>query len=484
MMMVERTWSKSLARLKVREVQATAAAAVLGVALAGSAARAQEGDRELEVLKRMLEEVIAENRELTGRVRELEARMQELQAARPAPAPVAEAAPAQEAPEVAEAAPAEEPGAEEEAPAEPSEEEDLWSMINRYVNFGGAIEVEAEWFKDFEGDSGSDIRLDTAELDFEIQAHEWVSGLLKIEFDDNDGNDQLAVDEAFVTIGNLDEYPWFLRAGRLFATFGLSTGDEVSDTLTISDPLTFEVFETTRKDQVFVGVEEVQLFGDGDGFFETRRFYDGVHAGAYVFDGDNDETSGGDHLENWGATVGYQIGRQDTQLAVGADVISSVLEADGLREEFPGAPESKYAPGIATHAQLRLGDFSLVGEYLQSLDDIRFTEAVEEDGGEDGGENGGEDGGRVRIQPVAWQVGGAYETELLGRDTFVALTYSRTDDLATAFPESRIAFAIGRWQFDDTRITIEYLRDWDYGKGQGGTGNSADAFTAQLTYEW
>jgi hypothetical protein len=138
------------------------------------------------------------------------------------------------------------------------------SNITDAVIFGGTLETLTFWQEDFDGVAESDIVLDTAELDFEIAVNSWTLGSLVIEYhdgqdfifptntDDEVGVDRLTVRQAWITVGDTARYPLFMTVGRDVVPFGISTGDPVTDVLTIVDPLTVEVFETTE-DFVLIG---------------------------------------------------------------------------------------------------------------------------------------------------------------------------------------------------------------------------------------
>ncbi len=51
-------------------------------------------------------------------------------------------------------------------------------------------------------------------------------------------------------------------------------------------------------------------------------------------------------------------------------------------------------------------------------------------------------------------------------------------------PERRFSIGIGEWILEGMRIAFEYSHAIDYDVPQGGSGNSADAFLMQWTYEW
>lgn len=140
----------------------------------------------------------------------------------------------------------------------------IGSKINEYVVFGGTLEVLSGWEQDFQNNSQSMLTLNTAQLDFEITASDWVKGSMVLEY--NDGTDTLFptvtedeasvdrinIDTAYLTIGNIERFWPFALAGRMVVPFGISTGDPVADVLTINDPLTLEVFET-KEDALLFG---------------------------------------------------------------------------------------------------------------------------------------------------------------------------------------------------------------------------------------
>jgi hypothetical protein len=140
------------------------------------------------------------------------------------------------------------------------------SKINEFVNFGGTLEVLTGWEEDFDDTSQGVLRLDTAELDFEIQVNDWVLGSLIIEYidgqdllftsteNDEAGLDRINIDTGYLVVGNTQRFWPFGVFGRMIVPFGISTGDPVADVLTIEDPLTIEIFET-REDAILLGVE-------------------------------------------------------------------------------------------------------------------------------------------------------------------------------------------------------------------------------------
>jgi hypothetical protein len=427
------------------------------------------------------------------------------------------------------------------------------SNITDAVVFGGTLETLTFWQEDFDGVAESDIVLDTAELDFEIAVNSWTLGSLVIEYfdgqdflfptnqDDEIGVDRLTVRQAWITVGDITRYPLFMTVGRDVVPFGISTGDPVTDVLTIVDPLTVEVFET-REDFVLFGFAwptpppppplapnappgplppQPLVFNP-----LVRRAahrvcrYCGVPepvpplppaivpacvppftGGIYFYNGDT--VSGPfeeDHIEHMGGTLGYRT--RGTFLRSGipwtldadVDINSSVFDSDFLQFEYRHFLEQiGFVPGMAAHVKSNLGPFGLVLEWNGAITQAEFIDDA---------------GNPVNIQPEAWQVSVAYQfdwnptVEFIGaQGTYFVVGYSESTDLAGVtdlvgdplaptplrvgfVPERRFSVGMGEWVLDGLRVAIEYSHIIDYDVADGGTGNSANGFFWQLTYEW
>ena len=131
----------------------------------------------------------------------------------------------------------------------------LGSKINESVALGGALQVTAGRSKDFSKVSNSKLELSTFEFDFEIQANDWTTASLVVEYVNgtdavfptttgfNTGVDRINLDTAVMTIGDPQRFPPFLKAGRMILPFGTSTGVLRADVLSTESPLTIEAFE-------------------------------------------------------------------------------------------------------------------------------------------------------------------------------------------------------------------------------------------------
>lgn len=329
------------------------------------------------------------------------------------------------------------------------------SKINEYVDFGGTIEVEAYSERDYDCKRHSDIALEAAELDFEITLHECARGFVAIEYDGD--YEEILIKEAFAIFGDTDWYPYFVQIGRIFVPFGIGTGALVGDTLSISDPLTIDIFET-REDVILVGAR-------------SNGFYGGI----YVFNGDTFRNWRHDHIDQYGGTIRYHHENCRYSINAGFDVISSVLDSDNIRDEIPEALYAGgYPKGLAAHVRLFSRGFSLIAEFNGTFKRRTFYVAGEDD----------EPPMKVKLEPKAWQLELGYQREIFCKTTYVAANYSESRGMYGYFPRSRFLATFGRWIYEDVLLALEYGHDVDYPVKHGGTGGTADFFVMQLAYEW
>jgi hypothetical protein len=418
----------------MRVKESMVAASVFCV-LVGSPAWAQQAAPagELETLKRMMQEIISQNEDLKRRVRELEA------GRAPAAAPAKPAA----------VAPATAPATATRGP------------LDR-VQLGGALEVEVGSRRLFSRERSSDLSLNTAEFDFEADIVDWAKAELALEWDRD--ADTIRLNEALVTLAKPSKLPVYFKAGRGVVPFGISTGATVAarleETLTITGPLTLEVFET-KEDHALLGY----------------RGY-GFHAGAYVYNGTTDNRVQGKRLEHYGATLGYELKTDLLSFDAGVHWIDSVFDSNGLTDAFLDELVTRkrrpYVPGVAVHAKVGLWGFSLIGEYNAATRAAHFTreDPVTADILD------------IRSRPEAWQVEIGYTTSIFDKKTYGAFNYSETAALRGGFPQRRMLGTVGTWVADNIRVAAEYDHEQDYPRAQGGTGRDGHAWTLQLLYEW
>lgn len=358
------------------------------------------------------------------------------------------------------------------------------SKVNESVSLGGALEMLASRQRDFTGARKSALQLNTAELDLDVQAGDWASAKLVLEYIDGSNAlftstrgfetsvDRVTVDTASITLGNLQRFPLLLQAGRVNLAFGSSTGVHRADTLSIDGPLTTQAFQLRRTAigigfglptpkpapparPVVVPPVKPLLLAPLVGTFARQLGYappparprpatpvsapvdpPAFYGSLYLYEGHN-AGAPRSFLRNTNARLGYRAGGHCGKpyselrhadfcpwlLDINLDHVSSVFDSGFLEGEYQAFLD-RFGPvrGMATTAKLSLGPVMLVAEWNGAVAPAAFVD----------------DAGRShRIKPAAWQASVGYQFDwnpwiesIGGQGSYVALGYSRSRDLA------------------------------------------------------
>jgi hypothetical protein len=310
------------------------------------------------------------------------------------------------------------PSLAQDPATEPEKEE-----TPRFV-ISGTLEVEAAAW-DGDGGDGSDVTLATAELGFDAQVNQYTQAHLLFLYEEGENDDDIAVDEATITIANQAVTPAFVSGGRMYVPFGKFESNM------ISDPLTLEVGETQET--------ALQLGWQPE---------EGIYGSIFAFNGDTDD-GGDDSIEHWGGNLGLLIGDEEQGLDLGVGYINSLGDADGLGLEQVEA----YADGVDLYAVGHFGAFTLMAEYVAALDDVN--------------------GPRSQVRAYALEAG--YRFPLAGKESTFSIGYQRTQE-AEGFdlPEERTLATLSVEVYDHTSVAVEWARE------QGYDGGDDDIGTLQL----
>jgi len=334
------------------------------------------------------------------------------------------------------------------------------------ISIGGVVDVVAGRTNSdgWSGNTASDLVLDTFELGIEASAGNWVSGSILFLYEDAD-DDNLNIDEAFITIANSEFTPFYAAAGRLYVPFGNFESNM------ISDPVTLTLAET-REDVAQVG-------------FETE---DGLYGSAYIFNGDGEEAKSGysnvssNKIDNYGINIGYVMENDDFNLDVGMGYINNIGTSDTLQDAIgdnglcagDGCMKD-YVGGISLHAIATFGQFNLIGEYVSALDEFEANEISAVNG--------------KKLAPKAWNIEGAYNFQIAGKDTIFALAYQETEDMyfdteSTDFLESAWLASISVGIIDNTTLSAEWKHSEAYNEVEDilSDYDDEDLFQLKLSY--
>ncbi len=329
--------------------------------------------------------------------------------------------------------------------------------ISDSVELSGLIEVEAfSLSRDKGGDDESDVTLATVELGFDVKLNEWVNGHLLLLYEEDD-TEPMDVDEAFITIGNTEKNPFYVKGGKMYIPFGKFESNM------ISDPLTLELAETSQS-ALQVGFE-----------------YQGFYGGVYAFNGDVEKNDNDNQVDKFGFNLGYAFEKEEMNFDIGMGWLNNILDTDsyeGWVDEFKAFAEEEdmkykldgYSSGFALYADLTYKGFNVIGEYIAQLDELEWKRYDI---------STGEKLSKAKQPKIsAWNLEAAYTMPIMEKDTTFALSYQGTNDAQDVLPENRYLGSVGVGIFDGTILKFEYCRN------EFETETDEDIITAQIAIEF
>ena len=325
--------------------------------------------------------------------------------------------------------------------------------INEFVSLSGSIEGDFKTGEDFTGNHSSEFVLDTVELIMEARMTDWATGKIVIDYDGTSDSEDLFLDEAHITLGKTETFPFFLTGGKIYAPFG-----DFSTNM-IQDPLTQALGEINPKG-IIAGYEK-------NGVIANAFTYNGMREGGDPAEEENDSING------FGASLAYSYEQDECGFNAGIGWVSNLADAgtitDYLEEKGIFAVADQ-APGLSLNLGARYNAFALLTEYVTALDHFTLDELTY---------------GVSEAEPSAWNSELAYTATIMGKETVFAVGYQKSwEASALELPEHRYLVAASIGLFEGTTLAFEYYYDKDYSISDGGTDNNGHGFTTRLGYEF
>lgn len=315
------------------------------------------------------------------------------------------------------------------------------------IALSGVIEVEATYNDDEIADEiTSDIALATVEVAADAQLNKAVSGHLLFLYEDGQGDDNVLMDEAVITL-HMPRSPFYVSAGRQYVPFGNF------ETMMVSDPLTLELGET-REDALLLGLESGGLYGS-----------------LYVFNGDADKAEiNADRVNDFGANAGYAVETKRMNLDLGVSYINNIADSDTIQEAMPAGGIQRHSGGLSAHLVLGSGRTHFMAEYLTATKTIKQVDLAFK-------------GKSAKVSAMNLELG--VDLRLGGKPATLAVAHQQSGEaLDLGLPESRNLLALSVELTEGTTLALEYATAEDYAVADGGTGKDATGFTAQLGLEF
>ncbi len=332
------------------------------------------------------------------------------------------------------------------------------ALLFQGVTLSGLIELEAAHSEDYEGSSESDLTVATVELGLEAVLDDWIKGNLLFLYEEDD-TDPPEVDEAIITIGNLEKSPFFAEIGQMYIWGRYETN-------LVSDPLTLEIGEL-RSTALKLGAEKNGMNGWLAVFSGNSRkgWLEKGNAGETIEHSENKK------LDRIAAQLGYGQASDDFGYDVSFSYVNNLADSDTLNDAITYSKALQdYVGGYTAFVKLDMAGFTGIVEYLTANDAFAENELSFANHG---------------AKPKAWNLELGYTFDVHGKEVVVATAYQGTKEaLALELPKRRFLVGLGVGILDNLSLSFEYGKDKDYDEVEGGTGNSADFYTAKLALEF
>lgn len=231
----------------------------------------------------------------------------------------------------------------------------------------------------------SDIDLNTMELDFLIHASSWALGYISINYDSSFldtslvespvgsriANSRIFLKRGFVTIGNLQKFPFYLSAGQMYLNFGRYGSALVTPSLP-------QILGQTNQRQIQIGYAKE----------------DGFSASAYVFHGDAHTSEfNPNQINEGGGNLRYikDLGKERS-ISIGVGYITNIANADGVQITNLPYPRlgfaslaalgdegflanellSRRAAAMNIHTEYAFGPWTVLFEYVGTVHPFSF----------------------------------------------------------------------------------------------------------------
>lgn len=312
------------------------------------------------------------------------------------------------------------------------------------------------------GQSSSDLNINNANVRFELHPGNWVNGV--VELTGGSGfaasaatlnQRAIAIDEAFATIGDLTQSPFFFSAGRQYIPFGYY--DDPHD-LIIS---TTQLFSQSNQVMASLGyAQECGFRGQIYTFRGLNQTVSATRTHSYINNGGIDlGWDWGDGSGNTGinAGIGWLLNISDTPVVNTIQVLTN-------------AGYNQRNGGIAAHLAGYVDQFDGKITYFTATQ--RYASAAVNP----------LPAALANARPAAWTVDLGYGFMAMGHENRFGVGYQQTSGAgAMGVPQRRW---LADWKvnvFKSTDVEVQYTNDKDYNAASGGSATTANTGKVRLS---
>lgn len=349
-----------------------------------------------------------------------------------------------------------------------------------HLLLSGLVESQLNFTKQGGEPYTSDIDVTSVAVDFFfLGPSDWLLGFVEYFFDNGPpagtayrvGNSRVYVNKAFVTIGNLNEGPFYGSFGQMYVPFGTYSSIMVSDTLP-------KTLARTKARAIEAGFQQ-----------QTKNAF---YGSAYIFRGDS-HASSRSRINNGGINLGLKFDLGPLSGNMGCGVIASITDSAGMQLGNGFTRHEKIVHRVPAYDARGIFNFgenvNFIVEYITSS--TRFNP-------NDMSFNG------HGAKPWAVDVQGAYSFFIFkDRPSSIGAGFAKSHQaLSLGLPVTRTSVIFNTSLLRNTLQSIEFRRDRNYAASDTangptgarhfhrectsivchGTGKSDYALTAQFDY--
>jgi len=303
-----------------------------------------------------------------------------------------------------------------------------------------------------------DLCMTTVQLGIAAEVNDWVNAEMVLLYEDPTfDNDETSVDidEAFITIGNTEKMPAFLKAGKMYVPFG-ALFEHFPDDPFLDTPLTVMLGEVLEK-AVLIGAE-----------------WKGFTVSAYTYNGDVEEDSSGDNvIESYGFDANYAFENETygLDMLIGGSYISNIADSDCSMEGALVGDIEDYVGGADAYFHVGYQGIFLDAEYMAATEEFGHGELYT-----------GSDG-NAAARPEVWNFEIGYNYNWW-RNLEIALKYAGSSDCGgLGLPEDRYGINFNQEIFDNTILSVGYMYD-EYDDNDADGRDTRDLVFGQLAIEF
>ena len=318
------------------------------------------------------------------------------------------------------------------------------------LTFSGFLEGQASYTKPYTGSAINSINFTGAELDSYVEASDWASGYMALDYDSSElaNGSRVFLNRAFITIGNLNKAPAYGVIGQVYVPFGRYS------TAFITTPITLAVGRT-RARSLMLGFQQVEK---NSGYGEI-----------YSYQGLTTPVNQANTMNEWGADAGYNFQISDKISGyIGSSYISNLADSQGAQGTiFVLSENLNHRVGAGDlYGSLAINPFVFIAEYIVALQSFNINDVPYVNHG---------------AKPKAYRAEVDYTFHTFGKPSSFGVEYGGSQQaLAFGVPEQRYGAVYNINLLRDTNLAIEYRHDVNY-PASAATVSGPNTFTPRPT---